>query len=391
VGTRPLVLVALALSCAPSGDPARSAIAKGAPDSGDPAVVALIDGADATWCSGALIGPHTVLTAAHCLADPFDPRQYRVFFGSSLASGGVRAQITRASIHPGFDRMTLKNDFGVVTIRPAAVPAPLLLDSRTPDASWVGQSFQTVGFGFTAPNGGDAGDKRSGTAKVASVIEFEFATAAASPQACTFDSGGPALFMTGGNTVIAGVASHGDAACADHTAYARIDVARTSFIAPALAADANQSASVGDRCYHDDQCKTGPCLVTSDDPHLSFCSQPCADASACPAPMECAAGSCRYPTPSPGAFGAACDTNAACEGSTCYVAPNKRGVCTRRCNPLAPDCPGDFMCQNDTGTAFYCTPPSTGCAIGGPSAAPRWPVLLLMMVGCWLLRRRLSA
>jgi uncharacterized protein (TIGR03382 family) len=389
---RRLSLVGL-LALVACGQPVRSAVERaairgGTDESGQPAVVALLDG-DEVVCSGTLVARHSVLTAAHCIAGAPDLTRLRVFFGQSPAAGGTRAEVTRAEIHPAFNPRPFANDLGLVTLRRAGPAEPVPLDARTLDAALIGQPFVVAGFGVTAPGASDADRKRSGPAQVGTVEPSEFTNTPASTQPCTRDSGGPALFTVNGAVVVSGVASHGDAACADHTSFARLDVARDAFLAPALAATADGSAAAGARCYHDDHCAGAACLTAPDDARLAFCAPSCDEARPCPPPLTCTPEGCRHPTPSPGALGAACADAADCEDRTCYRAPDEAGgLCTRRCLAVGQDCPDGLVCQNVAGTQFYCLPPPGGCQAAPARPPPFAPVVLLLAL---LLRRRRRA
>jgi hypothetical protein len=387
-----ILCLASLLSCSPDGA-SRSAITRAMPDEAHPQVIAIVTAEGELRCSGTLIAPHTVLTAAHCIDERLSRERARVVFGSSAqAPGAASAEISHAEAHPGFVPSTFANDIGLLTLRQTGAATPLALDSRTLDASLVGQSFAAVGFGASGGTSADAGIKRAGTGQVSAISDGEFTNTPASAHACEFDSGGPALFTIGGTQVVSGVASHGDNACADHSVYARVDLARPTFIQPYLAKTGNGTAAVGERCFHEDQCRGGPCLITADDPALSFCSQPCADAGQCPAGMECASDGCRHPVPSPGALGAACTSDAQCADRLCHDASSGGGVCTRRCVAVGNSCPSGFVCQNSGGgISFHCLREPGGCAMSGrPGGVHGLCWLLALCVLVWRRSCRLS-
>ena len=379
----PFLLLA---ACTPSERLGRAYvdITNGTADLGDPAVVAIATADGQLRCTGSLIGAHTVLTAAHCMIGPYDGD--RVFFGSSLAGGGILVEVSDARSHPRFDPQSDRNDLALLTIRSAGPAPPLALDPRTLDATVVGQTFQAVGFGVSRAGASDQGQKRAGTAQVVALADVGFTTQPAPSQPCAFDSGGPALFASGGASAVTGVTSHGDAACSDHAVYARVDVAQAEFIQPYLAATAPGSAGVGERCFYDEQCRGGPCLTTTDEPRLAFCSQPCRSGSDCPTTMTCARDGCRYPPPSPGAIGSPCAEAGQCVSGVCYREPGgARGLCTQRCTPTAPSCPPGFACQLVGGVDYDCLPePSSGCAMAPARASPACAIggglLMLLLV-----------
>jgi hypothetical protein len=367
------VLLLVAGCGAPAPDATRAAITNGAADPGDPAVAAVIDASGVVACSGALIAPHVVLTAAHCAIDAGTFDQFRVSFGATASSSGAIA-LTDARTHPMFDPASFANDLALLALERPGPAAPLALDARPVDASLVGATLTAVGFGTTGPSAGDSGTRRAGAAKVTAVGALDFTAAAAPSQPCVGDSGGPALFASGATTVLTGVVSHGDPGCVDHAVFARVDVAQVGFIQPYLASIAGGTAGVGDRCLFDEQCASASCLAATDDPKRRFCSRPCKSGGDCPPMMTCAPDGCRWPAPSPGALGAGCAQPADCAGGTCY-----RGACTRTC--IASDCPPGFACTNTSGITFYCLAvPHTGCSVGGRGS----PFALLLVLAALL-------
>ena len=84
---RALAAAALTTACAaPEVSTTAQPIINGTPDDADPAVVAIVDATGRLICSGTLIAPHVVLTAAHC---DVRARSHRVFFGSDVSKGAA--------------------------------------------------------------------------------------------------------------------------------------------------------------------------------------------------------------------------------------------------------------------------------------------------------------
>jgi Trypsin len=380
-----VVLVAGCGAAGPGPGTTRAAITNGAADSGDPAVAAVLDATGAVACSGALIAPHVVLTAAHCGIDASTFDQFRVAFGAAATTDGA-ITITDARPDPSFDPSSFARDLALLVLERPGPAAPLALDARAVDASLVGATFSVVGFGATSSGASDDGTKRIGTAGVTAVGANDFTATAAPSQPCVGDSGGPALFANGPAPVLTGVVSHGDPGCSDHAVFARVDVAASDFLEPGLAALASSgAANVGDRCFFDEQCASGRCLQAADDPKRWFCSRACSSGGDCPPRMECGPAGCRWPAPSPGALGAKCAQPADCASTTCYQA-----ACTRTC--IASDCPSGFACTNTTGITFYCLAvPRGGCSLAGRGAPLEFLVVLAPLALLLSARRRSRA
>src|SRR5262245_42153369 len=121
-----LLLVILWAACAPAPQPLRSAISHGTADSGDPAVAALsvyvsaCNDPPAVFCSGTLVAPRALVTAAHCL-DVAPAGAMVVFFGDDVRGPGEMHGVVAAYRHPDLD-------VAVLALDGDAVAAPIALD-----------------------------------------------------------------------------------------------------------------------------------------------------------------------------------------------------------------------------------------------------------------------
>jgi secreted trypsin-like serine protease len=210
-----------------------SSIVGGTTTSAFPAVGALTR-SGSPFCTGTVVAPRVVVTAAHCLAGA-RASSLRFAIGPNAFSPSAALRITRVTAHPGYDPNQLINDIGVVVLAEDAPVTPIPMNTTAFDASWVGRSLTFVGYGVTSgitQSGG--GVKRQVAIPIAQIGSSQFAYTG-SKNTCFGDSGGPALTQDAqGATVLAGVTSYGDATCRSFGVDTRVDVFRT-FVAQASA------------------------------------------------------------------------------------------------------------------------------------------------------------
>jgi hypothetical protein len=181
------------------------AIVNGADCSTDNSPVVLLNIKDASGqqsgsCSGTVIAPRAILTAAHCLQPP--AASVLVFLGS-----GPQQTAASFAAHPSWrESNTPQFDVGVV-LMPADIgrPSKPVLLSRDARA---GETGIISGWGKDSGSG-VAATLRAGLATITAVTALTLQTTSttAGSSVCQGDSGGPILVQEGGVWAVAGVIS----------------------------------------------------------------------------------------------------------------------------------------------------------------------------------------
>ena len=227
---------------------ASRAILDGQSDERHAAVVALLGADGAVGCSGTLIRPQVVLTAAHCILPEADEPAL-VFFGDDVAEGGRTFAVAARRVHPEFFAALFEQDVALVAFEGDAMVEPLAIPAGSEQEA-PGSRVEAVGFGcqeLDAESG--VGLRRSRPDSVQAQVAPGKLRHAAST--CRGDSGGPLLDGSTPATVVGVHSSGGD----DGTAFslAASVHAHLEWITPA--ADALQEEYA--RSQPSDGCRTG--------------------------------------------------------------------------------------------------------------------------------------
>jgi secreted trypsin-like serine protease len=155
-------------------------------------------------CTGTLIGPRTVLTAAHCLFDG-DRRLFAPQLAFQL--GDTTFRIARSSI-AAYDptRSEEWEDAALLRLQERSEVAPLPVSL---DAPLQGSEAHVIGFGVTRASSPEeasgGGRRRRARITLDSVTEHEIFYSSSEAGACYGDSGGPIVQ----NDAVVGITSRG--------------------------------------------------------------------------------------------------------------------------------------------------------------------------------------
>ena len=217
----------VACSAPPAVGAASSAIINGTDDTGDPAVVMLLaqvaGSMNASLCTGELVSPHVVLTAAHCV-DPATigtGATVYVFPGAQLPASPTLADfLTVKETH--FDTAFNANDagsghdVGVAILTSPLTIAPMPYNRTAIPQTMVGSPARIIGYGITSGTdtmGTSAGTRRTAPTTLANLDNLFVDLQDGSHNICEGDSGGPALMMFNGTERIVGITSFGYSGC----------------------------------------------------------------------------------------------------------------------------------------------------------------------------------
>jgi len=306
------------------------------------------------FCSGVVVSPRIVLTAAHCglSTDDID----LVFVGDDLHFGRF-ARIDQVIPHPSYfatdtnDPFIASHDLAIlhVTDDLPGQATPLLRETMANTPEFIGPSFTFLGYGYTSGVVHSGfGVRRAVTfpidvvgpadvgGSLGSINDTLFYFELAGKNTCNGDSGGPALVARRGVERLAGVASSGDDRCVLDGDDARADLPEIrDFIQPYI-----DSLSKLDPCRADGVCNES-CNVHHQlvDPDCAekHCARDGVCALACVAPIDpdCATADVDHCGPD-----GVCDPSCATLDPDCAPLCGQEGHCVAACDPADPDCQG---------------------------------------------------
>jgi secreted trypsin-like serine protease len=286
----------------------REALIAGTTDDGDNAVVLIqahVPGASvAHLCSGALVSPHVVLTAAHCV-DPAtvgDGATFIVFDGTTASPNSPPSQFHTVQA-TAFDTQfnpdknvfpTAGHDIGVVILKAPLGTTPLRYNHAPIDDALIGRAARLVGYGVTSASdtsAATAGTRRQAPSRLSGVNNVLLGFEDGTHNICEGDSGGPAFMTMVGVETIVGVTAFGDANCSTNQpgSDTRVDTWASFVDGFVMKYDppARTDLGVGASCSSDLECTSKICAQISG---TSFCAATCNPelASSCPSGTVCA-------------------------------------------------------------------------------------------------------
>lgn len=217
-------------------------IVNGQLEPGFPSTVALggeFGGTVSAMCTGNLITPRVVLSAAHCgNGIPIEIVQAmgKAYFGADVSAPDDAIGFDDLVIHPDYEELVSEPggdlgqfDLSVFVLSEEAAVEPTWFRRDAITDGDVGAVLTSVGFGITSATGDDSGLKRSAELILSDYDEnFLLNYVADNPGStniCSGDSGGPQFFFRDGFWVQGAVHSWGDQNCVYSSGSTRVDIA----------------------------------------------------------------------------------------------------------------------------------------------------------------------
>jgi len=340
-----------------------SRLVGGNPTSDYPAVL-FLQSPDGGYCTGTLVAPDVVLTAARCELAPGWTATVMSSYEEPIAAQDVvevvfhRYWVDREDVAVDHD-LSLARLAGELPVEPLPfVTAPL-------DDYPLGETVIAVGFGVddgVALTGG--GVKRVGAFPITWATTDYLVGRETGTSVCYGDSGGPALLNVDGVANVVGVASRTAETCRRDSGWTRVDTYAAEFVTPFVDAWSGP-------CRLDGACVNEGCRTPDPD-----CA-PCGVDGSCSAGCEQLDLDC----PVAGVFGDPCGSPDDCESRLCTGESDQDGFCTHRCDQIERFCPSGLVCEERAG-ANVCLAEEEegGCAAGGRTSSG-WLAVVALLAG----------
>jgi hypothetical protein len=327
-----------------------SALVGGTPTYEYPAVL-LLENPDGGFCTGSLVAPDVVLTAAHCQIAPGATASV-MSYDQPIASEEV-VEVVFHRYHNGGDAFS-DHDVSLALLAGALAEDALPFAVAPLADTVIGQTLTVVGFGVIDGdmlNGGGA--KRQGDFPITAANRDYFTGGQEGRSICYGDSGGPAFLTIDGVTTIAGITRSHFRECSGMSQWTRVDAYAAEFILPFL-------DSWTGPCRLDGACTTDGCRTP--DPDCAPCGVDGICSAGCPqVDLDC---------PVAGFMGDACTSADDCESRLCIDDPG--GARGRYCTVGCADghtCTDEAVCQDVDGAEVCVLPAPAETEDGGGCAA----------------------
>ncbi len=258
----------------------------------DPAVVSIAFQGQ-TYCTGTVVSPRVVLTAAHCIIGDPGITDSQIVVGSSVTARETRFfDVTTAVSHPQWidQDNSVTDDIGLVFTKDSIPVEPVALPPRALSSENIGDTVRVLGYGFTTLDGSDAGDKRQGLMTVRELFDTVLIVSTLESATCSGDSGGPAFLQTEEEEILVGVHTRSD--CDSGGFEEQIFPHIENFIKPTIETTVAECAADG-QCTDDCPVLDPDCVCATNGICGTECEDPFTDkdclAELCVADDECIA------------------------------------------------------------------------------------------------------
>ncbi len=343
------------------------------------ATVALSASRGEVFCSGVVLTPKVVLTAAHCIwHNGVVKKPFAVVSGKDVRFGGTYARVQTAVVHPDYDGFFGGPDIAVLGLAEAIASSSVSLElSRTEIRP--GDDIAFVGFGETGDN--PLGLRHAGTATVTRTDGLFFSY---EPATCFGDSGGPIIVASPSGPQVAGIVSSASLLCREASA------TQTAQIAEWVHQTADELDPPG--CASDGQCRLD-CpfgdvdCACEEDGICQACQGEDEDCSfTCDTDGKCSED-CVVPDLDCGTteVGQACSDSVECVSGVCF-----ENICHQRCN-IDPrvGCPPWLECSEVEPDVSVCLPTSddkSSCKCVNTAKPTSFALILLLLAGALIAR-----